>query len=303
MNSLMIHALSPFARSPRRAACGLALLAAGLAMAPAAAFAAAQISGSPQAVNVQVQNSSVQEVLAALEGQFKLQVRSSANLDKQVTGTYQGSLQRVVARLLEGYSFVLTTNQNGIEVTILGAPNGAGGTVASGTGTASVSATIVGTPAAPANTPVQNAVTAPVPHPTPSPAVSSPNMRAANAQPGAPVAVPANGPTPPFRVAEGTGPMPTPIPAGSSVTGPVPGPATSTMPEPKPSTAQMPTVTPIQNSAANGAMLPMPTASTPFPMGGMNTPAAAVMTTPASTPNAPGAPTPGASSPGAPTAK
>jgi hypothetical protein len=95
-------------------------LAAALAVAPTSLLAEAQVQGTPEAVRIDTQNSSIEEVLTALGNAFELRYRSSANLAKQLSGTYEGSLQRVVARVLEGYDFVLRNNKGKIEITVLG---------------------------------------------------------------------------------------------------------------------------------------------------------------------------------------
>ena len=109
--------------SPRWQVRSVLALAAALATAPTSLLAQAQIQGSPEAVRIETQNSSIEDVLAALGGAFELRYRSSAKLTKQLSGTYGGSLQRVVARLLEGYDFVLRTNKGKIDITVLGVHN------------------------------------------------------------------------------------------------------------------------------------------------------------------------------------
>src|SRR5580704_15042215 len=111
MKITMAHAL-------RRSFVAAALVAGSAA--PSTAMAAAQVSGSPQNVSVDAQNSSLKDILSALGKQFNIHYQSTANLDKQLSGTYEGTLRRVVARLLEGYNFIITSNQDMIEVTVLG---------------------------------------------------------------------------------------------------------------------------------------------------------------------------------------
>ena len=89
-------------------------LGAILAIGPTQVLAEAQVRGSPDAVRIETQNASIEEVLAALGGAFDLRYQSSANLAKQLSGTYEGSLQRVVARVLEGYDFVLKTDRKSV---------------------------------------------------------------------------------------------------------------------------------------------------------------------------------------------
>jgi opacity protein-like surface antigen len=264
MNGLKVSA-TPRCTGPRQRP-GLAVAALAVAlMAPAAAFASAQVSGSQQAVNVNAQGSSIKEVLSALSQKFKLEFQSSANLDKPVSGTYQGSLQHVVARLLEGYNFFITTNQGTLEVKVLGTQNGS--TTA---GVQSAPVIAVATPAPTQKTPsftqVQSPEEAQKPEVSPTPqsaAAASPSPSAekaasgASAKPSSPdsAALPAL-----LKVAEG----PTPVPSASTAAGPVPKPATASMPTPT-SSGAMPSISPTPATSANAPVLPMPTSSSPFP--------------------------------------
>jgi hypothetical protein len=139
MNSSFVRAKSAFVYSRQRRFYIVGALAACVAIAPAPLFAAPKVSGSSQAVKIDAQNSSIKDVLSALGQKLNLQFQSSANLDKQLTGTYRGSLQRVVCRLLEGYNFIIRTNQGQLEVTVLGTQNGPAVSVPSNTTTVSTS--------------------------------------------------------------------------------------------------------------------------------------------------------------------
>jgi hypothetical protein len=87
---------------------------------PGSIRAEVRVTGAPGIVQVEARDASVEEVLAALSADVGLQYRSTASLDRRVTGTYQGSLQRVVRRLLEGYDYVLKTQAESIEVVVIG---------------------------------------------------------------------------------------------------------------------------------------------------------------------------------------
>jgi hypothetical protein len=63
----------------------------------------------------------VEEILVALSTKFKVQFRSAANLDKQLTGIFDGNLQQAVSRVLRGYNFIAKSSQAGLEITLLGA--------------------------------------------------------------------------------------------------------------------------------------------------------------------------------------
>src|SRR5262249_13031646 len=79
-----------------------------------------RVTGEPDAVRVEARDSRVEEVLVALGASFGLQYRSPSALSRRVSGTYEGSLRRVVTRLLDGYDFVMKTGSDGIEVTVYG---------------------------------------------------------------------------------------------------------------------------------------------------------------------------------------
>jgi hypothetical protein len=213
--------------SPAAIALGIAL-----AIAPTWARAETQVHGTPQAVVVEAQNATVEEILVALTDTFKVQFKSAANLDKRLTGTYQGTLQQAVSHVLKGYDFVVRSGQAGLEITLLGA----GKPVA-----------VVGTrpaakvgEAAPVAGPIPNLTANGADHPIPMPT--------------------AGGPTPPIKVAQGPAPVPTPPAPGTTAPSPVPqvgsGPAPAPMP-PQPGAAPTP-VPPLPT--ASSAAPPPPTA-------------------------------------------
>jgi hypothetical protein len=275
MKITMAHAL--------RRSSVVAALVAGLAAPSVTAMAAAQVRGSPQNVSVDAQNSSLKDILSALGKQFNIHYQSTANLDKQLSGTYEGSLRRVVARLLEGYNFIITTNQDMIEVTVLGTQSlQTGGAPSPITGSNAAAQTAQPSQETPTSQPANPATRV----------APSPSARVAEQHPGSTDRASSSpAPLPPFHVAEG------PTPSDSPTAGPVPGPATASAPEPKPSTGA-PVVPPMPSPAT--VELPMPTASTAFPMSGETanpTPSAAPTAPPA--PDAPPSPKP----PGAPAAK
>jgi len=143
------------------------MLGVALAAAPTAALADAQVRGSPEAVTIEARNTSVEEILKALGGTFDVHYRSSANLQMRVTGNYEGSLQRVMKRILEGYSYFVKSADGRIDLIVLDAPRTA---PASG---ASAPFRVVGLPADP------------VP-PQPLPAIAAVEQSATPASPAAP---------------------------------------------------------------------------------------------------------------------
>jgi hypothetical protein len=94
-----------------------------LTIAPTFTLAEVQVRGSHQAVSVKAQNASVEEVLSAMGNAFSVRYQSSINLQQEITGTYEGSLYRVLGRILDSYNFVVKTSEAGTEITILGKRN------------------------------------------------------------------------------------------------------------------------------------------------------------------------------------
>jgi hypothetical protein len=83
------------------------------------AFAQVQVDGKPDAVHVEARDVPLQEVLAALHDRFGLQYRSDDTLETRKTGVFDGPLQRVTARILDGYDFAMKITPEGIDVLVL----------------------------------------------------------------------------------------------------------------------------------------------------------------------------------------
>jgi hypothetical protein len=216
----------------------IAVVAAMLLAAPAPVLAAVQVSGNPQAVRIEAQNTSIADILAALGRDFGVKYTSSTDLDRQITGTYEGPLQRVLGRVLEGYNFVVKTRDGRIDLTVLGTRGGPGTVVAAAT------------PGAPKAAPVA-APTAPPPlkAESPAPAVKAAEQRQASAADAAPSSI---APVPEIKLAEGSAAIPMLSP--SSVAPPIPtGPGP--VPEMQPLTAEPPVPT-IVGSASLDAPQP-----------------------------------------------
>jgi hypothetical protein len=234
------------AASPAAIALGIAL-----AIAPTWARAETQVHGTPQAVVVEAENATVEEILVALTDTFNAQFRSAANLGKRLTGTYEGTLQQAVSHILRGYDFVMKSGPSGLEITLVGA-----GKPVAVLGTRPATKPAEGTAAA---APPPDATADNAGHPVPGAGGSAPRIRvvegpvpaltppASGAAPG-PVPQVGSGPGPtPMPPLSGAGPMPVPpIPTASSATPPVPsgmtvGPPTSaTAPSPPAGTPPLP---------------------------------------------------------------
>ena len=81
-----------------------------------------QVTGGSEAITVEAKEASVEELLIALKKAYGLQYGSSANLSRSVSGTFAGSLQQVVSRMLslQGYDFIAETSAQGVIVAVYG---------------------------------------------------------------------------------------------------------------------------------------------------------------------------------------
>lgn len=66
-----------------------------------------QLNGDPASVRLQARRTSVASALAALGAAYHVTIRSAVTLDELRGGTYTGSLRTVIARLLNGYNYVI----------------------------------------------------------------------------------------------------------------------------------------------------------------------------------------------------
>jgi hypothetical protein len=258
------------------------VIGATLGLAPVAAFAKAEVKGGVEAVNVKLEGASVEEALKALGAAFDVRYQSTANLDRQITGTYRGSLQGVLRRVLDGFDFVLKTQQDSIEVRIIG--KGAPGTAKPAIAVASVDK-----PATAVERPPVAASTDQVPLQVAALSVTSDQSQSAVPVPDMQLAEGGKSAAPMPTLSPATGSMPTPTPVtGEAASGPVPTPVPADS-----AAASGPVPTPIApgSDAASGPM-PMPTAA------GTTVPGTASSGTPSNSsvvPPAPGTATSGSS--------
>jgi len=94
------------------------LLAASLLSAECAG-ATAEIEGSANDIVLRVKNAPIRDVLAALAVQFKLTYRAPPNLTRELSGRYSGSLNQVLARILDGTDYVVEASDEEIKLVIL----------------------------------------------------------------------------------------------------------------------------------------------------------------------------------------
>lgn len=88
--------------------------------APAAAGAEVRIEGNTAAMRVSASQDTIADVLSALGAAFKVRYRTAVPLGEAAGSTYSGSVRQVIARLLDGYNYLLKVDQESIEVIVLG---------------------------------------------------------------------------------------------------------------------------------------------------------------------------------------
>ena len=101
-----------------RISCVLAMaLTCGFATAAAAEV---RVEGSRAAVRVTTSQDAIADVLSALAVNFNVQYRTAIVLDAAANPSYSGSVGQVIARLLDGYNYIIKRDQESTEVVVFG---------------------------------------------------------------------------------------------------------------------------------------------------------------------------------------
>lgn len=79
-----------------------------------------RIDGNLHALRLSTNGDSLADVLSRFDTLFAVKFRSSVPLRAEVRGTYSGSLSQVVARLLDGYNYVIKSDRDLTEILVLG---------------------------------------------------------------------------------------------------------------------------------------------------------------------------------------
>jgi len=79
---------------------------------PTIAGAEVHVEGSPAVVRVSTSRDRVSDVLSALAATFNVQYRTTIPLDGAADATYSGSLRQVISRLLDGYNYMIKTDDS-----------------------------------------------------------------------------------------------------------------------------------------------------------------------------------------------
>jgi len=78
-----------------------------------------RVQGHVEDVRLEANDATAAEILAALGERFELRVRGTTP-NRHVTGTYEGPLRRILARVLDGYDYVIKPHGANIDVIVLG---------------------------------------------------------------------------------------------------------------------------------------------------------------------------------------
>jgi hypothetical protein len=84
------------------------------------AYAEVQVEGIPAAVRITTSQAAISDVLSAFAAAFNVKYRTAVPLNTAAHAVYTGSFAQVIARLLDGYSYVVKEEQETIEVIIFG---------------------------------------------------------------------------------------------------------------------------------------------------------------------------------------
>ncbi len=88
------------------------------ALRPATNASLLHVQGSPAAVHLEVRQTTIAQVLAALMTAYDISYSASIPLERLLDGTYTGTLRRVVSRVLQGYNFAIEQDNTKLVVII-----------------------------------------------------------------------------------------------------------------------------------------------------------------------------------------
>src|SRR5262245_31251050 len=84
-----------------------------------AAPAGARVEGQVVSMQLQAMNASVREALDALPREFKVTYHLPPDIQRHVTGRYSGTLKQVLARILDGYNYIVEMGEGGTRIMVL----------------------------------------------------------------------------------------------------------------------------------------------------------------------------------------
>lgn len=79
-----------------------------------------QLQGRATALRLDLHQTTITDVLSALRTAFRIKYRSSIPLNEPLNGTYTGSLEYVITRVLNGYNYVIKQDSAKLNLIIFG---------------------------------------------------------------------------------------------------------------------------------------------------------------------------------------
>jgi hypothetical protein len=86
----------------------------------APASAGVRIDGDVESLEITTDRESISEVLHTLSETFHLKHRTTLPLNAPANTLYSGSLVQVIARLLEGYNYIVKREHEEVEIVVIG---------------------------------------------------------------------------------------------------------------------------------------------------------------------------------------
>jgi hypothetical protein len=124
----------PVRHLPRAFSLRAAALCLCVVLAPATACAEFSIEGDVSALRVEADQTPIEEIFTAITAIYGVAINAEKLPEQPVTGVYAGSLQRVIASMLDRYDYVLSVTPETIEISYLNARGQGGVRVAERTG-------------------------------------------------------------------------------------------------------------------------------------------------------------------------
>lgn len=108
----------PLTLRARAASTALVMMFGSMAASPL--HAEAIVTGHANATRLEARNASISEVLTALGMTYQMRSRSTAELNKSITGTYAGSALEIVSHVLVGYDYLVKPAHGQLSIIIYG---------------------------------------------------------------------------------------------------------------------------------------------------------------------------------------
>jgi hypothetical protein len=86
---------------------------------PAQGRAEVLVEGSAESMRLEATNAPLTQVLASIKSAFGIRYRVPASLDQPISGSFEGSLEYVVSRVLDDYDYVVKRSPDTMEIVLV----------------------------------------------------------------------------------------------------------------------------------------------------------------------------------------